>query len=54
MTDYFNTKHRFPVIEEQKAIAKMLNAIIEKERKATLLGECYQKQKQYLLCQMFT
>ena len=53
MTDYFNTKHRFPVIEEQKAIAKMLNAIIEKERKATLLGECYQKQKQYLLCQMF-
>ena len=54
MTDYFNTKHRFPVIEEQKAIAKMLNASIEKERKATLLGECYQKQKQYLLCQMFT
>ncbi|MDD6378912.1 MAG: restriction endonuclease subunit S [Prevotella sp.] len=54
ITDYFNTKHRFPVIEEQKAIAKMLNTIAEKERKATLLGECYQKQKQYLLCQMFT
>ena len=54
ITDYFNTKHRFPVIEEQKAIAKILNAITEKERKATLLGECYQKQKQYLLCQMFT
>ena len=54
MTDYFNTKHRFPVIEEQKAIAKMLNTIAKKERKATLLGECYQKQKQYLLCQMFT
>ena len=53
MTDYFNTKHRFPVIEEQKAIAKMLNAITEKERKDTLLGECYQKQKQYLLRQMF-
>ena len=53
ITDYFNTKHRFPVIEEQKAIAKMLNAITEKERKATMLGECYQKQKQYLLCQMF-
>ena len=51
--DYFNTKHRFPVIEEQKAISKMLNAITEKERKATLLGECYQKQKQYLLFQMF-
>ena len=54
MADYFNTKHRFPVIEEQKAIAKILNAITEKERKATMLGECYQKQKQYLLCQMFT
>ena len=53
ITDYFNTKHRFPVIEEQKAIAKILNAITEKERKATLLGECYQKQKQYLLRQMF-
>ena len=54
MADYFNTKHRFPLIEEQKAIAKILNAITEKERKATLLGECYQKQKQYLLRQMFT
>ena len=53
ITDYFNTKHRFPVIEEQKAIAKMLNTITEKERKTTLLGECYQKQKQYLLRQMF-
>ena len=53
ITDYFNTKHRFPVIEEQKAIAKMLNTITEKERKATLLGKCYQKQKQYLLRQMF-
>ena len=53
MTDYFNTKHRFPVIEEQKAIAKMLNAITEKERKANLLGECYKNQKQYLLRQMF-
>ena len=54
MADYFNTKHRFPVIEEQKTIAKILNAITEKERKATMLGECYQKQKQYLLRQMFT
>ena len=53
ITDYFNTKHRFPVIEEQKAIAKMLNTITEKEKKATLLEECYQKQKQYLLRQMF-
>ena len=38
ITDYFNTKHRFPVIEEQKAIAKMLNTITEKERKAKHRG----------------
>ena len=52
MADYFNTKHRFPVIEEQKTIAKILNAITEKERKATMLGECYQKQKQYWGCNL--
>ena len=51
MTDYFNTKHRFPSMEEQKVIAKMLNAITEREKKAIVLGECYQKQ--FLLCQMF-
>ena len=53
MTDYFNTKHRFPSMEEQKVIAKMLNAITEREKKAIVLGECYRKQKQFLLCQMF-
>ena len=49
MTDYFNTKHRFPSMEEQKVIAKMLNAITEREKKAIVLGECYRKQKQFLL-----
>ena len=53
VTDYFNTLHRFPPIEEQKTIAKMLNSITEKESEAVKLGECYQKQKQYLLRQMF-
>ena len=53
VTDYFNTQHRFPPIEEQKTIAKMLNSITEKESEAVKLGECYQKQKQYLLRQMF-
>ena len=53
MTDYFNTKHRFPSMEEQKVIAKMINAITEREKKAIELGECYRKQKQFLLCQMF-
>ncbi len=28
ITDYFNTKHRFPVIEEQKAIANLLAELI--------------------------
>ena len=54
MTDYFNTKHRFPSMEEQKVIAKMLNAITEREKKAIVLGECYRKQKQFLLCQRET
>ena len=53
VTDYFNTQHRFPPIEEQKTIAKMLNSITEKESEAVKLGECYQKQKQYLLRKMF-
>ena len=53
VTDYFNTQHRFPPIEEQKTIAKMLNSITEKESEAVKLGECYQKQKQYILRQMF-
>ena len=53
MTDYFNTKHRFPSMEEQKVIAKMLNAITEREKEAIVLGECYRKQKQFLLRQMF-
>ena len=33
ITDYFNTKHRFPSMAEQKVIAKMLNAITEREMK---------------------
>lgn len=53
ITDYFNTKHRFPSMAEQKVIAKMLNAITEREKEAIVLGECYRKQKQFLLRQMF-
>ena len=53
VTDYFNTKHRFPPIEEQRSIATMLNVITAKEKKVNKLGECYRKQKQYLLSQMF-
>ena len=53
MADYFNTRHRFPHLEEQKVIAVMLHAFTQKEKDAIKLGDCYQKQKQYLLRQMF-
>lgn len=53
VNDYFNTLHRFPNLKEQKAIATTLNALIQKERNAMNLVELYQKQKQYLLRQMF-
>ena len=53
VTDYFNTKHHFAVIAEQKRIASMLNAITIKEQDAIDLEKLYSKQKQYLLRQMF-
>ena len=53
VTDYFDTEHRFPHIEEQKRIASMLNALTVKEQKAMELEKLYSKQKQYLLRQMF-
>ena len=53
VTDYFNTEHRFPSIEEQKHIASMLNALTIKEQKAIELEKLYSKQKLYLLRQMF-
>ena len=53
VTDYFNTKHHFAVIAEQKRIASMLNAITIKEQNAIELGKLYSKHKQYLLRQMF-
>ena len=53
VSDYFNTEHRFPPIDEQKCIASILNAIIVKEQNAIELGQLYSKQKQYLLRQMF-
>lgn len=53
VTDYFDTEHCFPPIEEQKRIATMLNALTVKEQKAIELEKLYSKQKQYLLRQMF-
>ena len=53
ISDYFNTEHRFPPMDEQKCIASILNAITVKEQNAIELGQLYSKQKQYLLRQMF-
>ena len=53
LSDYFNTEHRFPPIDEQKCIASILNAISVKGQNAIELGQLYSKQKQYLLRQMF-
>ncbi len=46
VNDYFNTKHRFPCIKEQKIIATMLNAIYKKLNDAIMLCNNYQKHKQ--------
>lgn len=51
--DFFKTVHRIPSIDEQREVSKLLNAFSEKLK----LEEDYflklQKQKQYLLQQMF-
>ena len=53
VNDYFNTRHRFHCMREQKIIASMLNVISQKENDEIALYDNYQKQKQYLLCKMF-
>ena len=53
VNDYFNTRHRFHCMREQKIIASMLNVISQKENDEIALYDNYQKQKQYLLRKMF-
>ena len=53
VNDYFNTRHRFHCMREQKIIAFMLNVISQKENDEIALYDNYQKQKQYLLRKMF-
>ena len=53
VNDYFNTRHRFHCMREQKIIASMLNVISQKENDEIALYDNYQKQKQYLLSKMF-
>ena len=45
MTDYFNTKHRFPSMEEQKVIAKMLNAHHRERKESYRVGRMLSKTK---------
>ena len=51
--DYFNTLHRIPSLEEQKAIAQRLNAIDNKLRSEQEYLEHLNRQKSSLLKQMF-
>ena len=51
--EYFNTIHRIPNIEEQRAIAKVIKTIIHKMSSEQTILECYVKQRTYLLRQMF-
>ena len=53
VNEYFNTRHRFHCMREQKIIASMLNVISQKENDEIALYDNYQKQKQYLLRKMF-
>lgn len=53
VNDYFNTRHRFHCMREQKIIASMLNVISQKENDEITLYDNCQKQKQYLLRKMF-
>ena len=51
--DYFNTIHKIPSIEEQRQISSMLNTIVQKiQIEETILGSL-QKQKLFLLKEMF-
>ena len=51
--DYFNTLHRIPSIEEQRQISKILNTITHKIKTEESIFDKFQKQKAYLLKEMF-
>lgn len=51
--DYFNTIHRIPGLDEQKAIARRLNAIAYKLQTEQEYLELLNRQKECLLKQMF-
>jgi len=51
--DYFNTFHRIPTQREQKAVANVLNALVDKIDIEIEILKKLQKQKSYLLKEMF-
>ena len=51
--DYFNTIHKIPSIEEQRQISSMLNTITQKIQIEESILEKLQKQRSYLLKEMF-
>ena len=51
--DYFTTRLRIPIIEEQRDISKMLNTFSQKIKIEEELLDRLQKQKAFLLTSMF-
>ena len=51
--DYFATRLRIPIIEEQRDISKMLNTFSQKIKIEEELLDRLQKQKAFLLTSMF-
>ena len=51
--DYFNILHRIPTLREQKAVANALNVLVDKIDIETEILNDLQKQKSYLLKEMF-
>ena len=51
--DYFNTIHRIPSLEEQRQISTMFNTIVQKIKIEESIIDKLQKQKSYLLKEMF-
>ena len=51
--DYFNTLHRIPTQREQMAVANVLNVLVDKIDIETEILNKLQKQKSYLLKEMF-
>jgi type I restriction enzyme S subunit len=51
--DFFNTMHRFPKLDEQVAVTRLLESIDDKIAQEYAILCCYEKQRTYLLSNLF-